>query len=148
MQEVKIPLAQWNFKSLRRYKSSSKKHNTCEAQEKEKVGQTTSYNLHTDGGEQTHKRVKRHSSRTVREGCFVYGLPSVPLSCHWKATGHFFGQCIWKILYKFRILKGGRKGGDPLPGPCTTPSRSRFLCCILLHEFSEKVCGCLPVALR
>ena len=41
-----------------------KKHKACEAQEKEKVGQRTSYNLHTGGGEQTHKHVKRHSSRT------------------------------------------------------------------------------------
>ena len=56
MRKVKIP--------LRRYKSASKKHTTCEAQEKEKLGQRTSHNLHPDGGEQTHKCVKRDSSRT------------------------------------------------------------------------------------
>ena len=40
---------------------------------------------------------------------------------HWKATGHFFGKFIWKILYKNLDLKGGGYRGRGVRGGRTVP---------------------------
>ena len=40
------------------------------------------------------------------------GTRGTSLTGHWKATGHFFGKLIWKILYKNLDLNGGCRGWE------------------------------------
>ena len=70
----------------------------------------------------------------------------IPIFCHWKAPGLFFGECIWKILYKHLDLNGGGTGAGN-GGLIMYPSfKIQIFVQDFPYELSEKVTGCLAVA--